>query len=71
MKKNKLDAIGFIDDQLVEKADEYTGVKKKNTWVKWGAMAACLCLVVAVFPFVSNILHRRRTLQQSTPKNLS
>ena len=46
MKKNKLDAIGFIDDQLVEKADEYTGVKKKNTWIKWGAMAACLCLVV-------------------------
>ena len=46
MKKNKLDAIGFIDDQLVEKADKYTGSKKKNTWVKWGAMAACLCLVI-------------------------
>lgn len=59
MKKNKLDAIGFIDDQLVEKADEYTGVKKKNTWIKWGAMVACLCLVVAVFPSVSNILHHK------------
>ena len=47
MKKNKLDAIGYVDDQLVEKADKYISVKKKNTWVKWGAMAACLCLVIA------------------------
>ena len=47
MKKNKLDTIGYIDDQLVEKADKYNSVKKKNTWVKWGAMAACLCLVIA------------------------
>ena len=35
MKKNKLDAIGYIDDQLVETADKYTGSKKKNTWIKW------------------------------------
>ena len=45
MKKNKLDTIGYIDDQLVEKADKYSVEKKKNAWVKWCAMAACLCLV--------------------------
>ena len=45
MKKNKLDTIGYIDDQLVEKADKYSVAKGKNTWVKWCAMAACLCLV--------------------------
>lgn len=45
MKNNKLDTIGYIDDQLVEKADKYSVEKKKNTWVKWCAMAACLCLV--------------------------
>ena len=52
MKKNKLDAIGYIDDQLVEKAEKYTGSKKKNTWIKWGAMAACLCLVIVASVFV-------------------
>jgi len=46
MKKDKLDTIGYIDDQLVEKADKYSVAKKKNAWVKWFAMAACICLVV-------------------------
>ena len=56
MKKNKLDAIGYVDDQLVEKADKYNGSKKKNAGIKWGAMAACLCLVVAgaVIPVIKN-----------------
>ena len=40
-------ALGYIDDDLVSGAIEYKREKKKNTWVKWGAMAACLCLVVA------------------------
>lgn len=46
-----LQAIGKIDDELVYGAVNDAKVKKKkNTWVKWGAMAACLCLVVgAVF----------------------
>ena len=39
-------AMGYIDDDLVTGAVEYKRTKKKNSWVKWGAMAACLCLVV-------------------------
>ena len=39
-----LDAIGYVDDALVEKAESYS--VKKNTWVKWGALAACICLIV-------------------------
>ena len=39
-------AMGYIDDDLVSGAVEYKRTKKKNSWVKWGAMAACLCLVV-------------------------
>ena len=54
MKTDKLDAIGYIDDQLVEKSDKYSGSKKKNTWIQWSAIAACLCLCLAgafaVFP---------------------
>ena len=34
-----------IDDDILERSE--TSVKKKSsTWVKWGTMAACLCLVV-------------------------
>ena len=39
-------AMGYIDDDLVTGAIEYKRTKKKNSWMKWGAMAACLCLVV-------------------------
>lgn len=38
-------AMGYIDDDLVSGAIEYKREKKKNTWVKWCALAACLCLV--------------------------
>ena len=39
-------AARHIDDELVSGAVEYRRTKKKNSWIKWGAMAACLCLVV-------------------------
>lgn len=42
-------AMGYIDDDLVTGAVEYKRTKKKNGWLKWGAMAACLCLVVGLF----------------------
>lgn len=48
MKKDKLDCIGYIDDLLIEKADKYTPVKKKNLWTKWAALAACLVLVFSI-----------------------
>lgn len=39
-------ALGEIGDQYVSEAISYTSAKKKNSWMKWGAMVACLCLVV-------------------------
>lgn len=39
-------ALGEIGDQYVSEAISYSAAKKKNMWMKWGAMAACLCLVV-------------------------
>ena len=41
-------ALGEIGDKYVSEAISYTFSKKKNGWMKWGAMAACLCLVVLV-----------------------
>jgi hypothetical protein len=45
--ENISDAMNFIDDDLIERADEARSARrsKKHPWVKWGAAAACLCLV--------------------------
>lgn len=40
-----LDKMELIDPAYVEAAD-IEPKRKKNTWVKWGAVAACLCLVI-------------------------
>lgn len=41
-----LDAVGGINEEAVRDAKAYKKAKPKG-WLKWGAMAACLCLVVA------------------------
>lgn len=48
MKKgNAFRSMEHIDSTLIEEAEAYKAAKKKNAWGKWGAMAACLCLVTA------------------------
>lgn len=55
MKNEKLlNAIGKIDDDLISGAIDDPKAKKKNTWVKWGAAAACLCLIIAGAALWSN-----------------
>ena len=44
-------AMEYIDDDLVSGAVTYTRAKKKNSWMKWGAIAACLCLQQAFLPY--------------------
>lgn len=43
--ENILDAIGMINDEAVRDAKAYKRPKSRS-WLKWGAVAACLCLVV-------------------------
>lgn len=66
MKKEKLyEAIGEIDDNYINDAHLTTKKKKSRpAWIKWGAMAACLCLVVALFPLINNM---KRTEQPNEP----
>lgn len=46
MKTPKMvEAMSYIDDDLVSGAITCTR-KKKSGWPRWGAMAACLCLVI-------------------------
>ena len=52
MKSEKLlDAIGKIDDNLIYNAVHDTPKKKKGSWFKWGAIAACLCLMIPLTAF--------------------
>ncbi len=39
-------AMNYLDDDLISDAIEYSPKKKKPVWMKWSALAACLCLVV-------------------------
>lgn len=41
--KDLYNAIGKVDDDILEQSET---AKKKNGWLKWVAVAACLCLIV-------------------------
>ena len=49
--RNILDAFGGISPDLIEEAAPHGGQKERDgrPWVKWGAMAACFTLVLAIF----------------------
>ena len=41
------DAMSELDSKYIDEALNYKKKAKKPRWIKWGAMAACLCLVIA------------------------
>lgn len=49
-------AVGYIDDDLINAAGENKRTTKHKLWVKWGAIAACFAVCVALgaifLPFV-------------------
>ena len=49
-----LDKMELIDPAYVEAA-EGKPRKRKNVWIRWGAMAACLCLVVGTVAMITHI----------------
>ena len=65
-KEEFFEVLGELDDDIVEgakapKKEDVSGKDKKNVWIKWGAIAACLCLVVGgVFLFNQNIGNNSR-----------
>lgn len=44
-------SITNVDNQFVEEAQGKTK-KKKNSWRKWGAMAACLAIMISIGTFI-------------------
>lgn len=43
------DAMSELDDKYVDEAIRYKKRARKPGWIKWGAMAACLCFAISVF----------------------
>ena len=71
MKKEELfNIIGEVDEQKVAAAGMAMNTKKKSrpVWLKWGAMAACLCLVVVGAFTIPNLQnetpHGQGTMEQ-------
>ena len=49
MNRNDLyHSFSAIDDDILERSETARHSKKKTTWLKWGTIAACLCLVVSI-----------------------
>lgn len=57
------DAITDINPEYIEKAADYTAAKKarRPAWVKWAAMAACLCLVLAAAAVIPHLRQEQGT----------
>ena len=50
------DAMSELDTKYVDEALNYKKKAKKPIWVKWGAIAACLCLIAVAIITVPSIL---------------
>ena len=50
------EAMSELDSKYIEEALNYKKRVQKPVWVKWGAMAACLCLIVVAIITVPSML---------------
>lgn len=50
------DAMSELDTKYVDEALNYKKKAKKPIWVKWGAIAACLCLMIPLTAFAVGII---------------
>lgn len=46
-KDNVIDSLGRIDDDMIRGVEALRRKRKRSGWIRWGTMAACLCLVIA------------------------
>ena len=54
-RKDLYQSMNQIDDDILERS-EVRKKKKSSAWMRWGAMAACLCLMVGVLVPLANSL---------------
>ena len=51
--KRILNAIGQVNEEYIVEAAPARKARKQPKWIKWGAVAACLCFVLAGVLFSS------------------
>ena len=54
-KDRVVDSLGRIDDDMIQGVEALRQKKKRPAWTKWGAMAACFCLLVAAMVAAPNL----------------
>ena len=54
-KDRVVDSLGRIDDDMIQGVEVLRQKKKRPAWTKWGAMAACFCLLVAAMVAAPNL----------------
>lgn len=59
-------AMEYIDDDLVSGAVNTTTSKRNPAWAKWGAVAACLCLVI-----IGTIIWKHASPSNSTQNGIT
>lgn len=45
---NMIDALAGIDDDMIQTVDALRTNNRRPAWLKWGALAACLCLLITI-----------------------
>lgn len=53
-KDNVIDSLGRIDEDMIQGVEALRRKRKLSGWVRWAAMAACLCLVIAAAVLIPN-----------------
>ena len=54
-KDSVIDSLGRIDDDMIQDVEALRKKKKHPAWMKWGAMAACFCLLIAALAVAPNL----------------
>ena len=54
-KDRVVDSLGRIDEDMIQSVEALRQKKKRPAWRKWGAMAACLCLLIVAVAVAPNL----------------
>lgn len=63
-RKDLYNSFNEVDDDILERSDAATKRKANPIWLKWGAIAACLCLMVSI---AIPVLHHKGGPGQDDP----
>lgn len=42
------EAMDMLDDKYISESLQYKKKRKRNVWIKWGSIAACVCAVLSI-----------------------